>query len=285
MIHLTVTHKGNSFTVPLPYHPAFLQVQLDMIGIRQDACQVPVTSNEDEPIQTAFSSDSEAANHLIALFKDRSTLADANTAAHILKFSGPAVKEVLERNLLADEYRNLPSFLTDYTQLHETLGTVRESFYFPLVVCADTEDHGMVELSNFYLRSNLAEVEDAIDAEQNDCGLDMSRYFTAGDDPSLKDKLVSIVWRLEDRKGIVFGRVDVGLRAELDARETQVLKDWILGQNSDGFGEGFEQRPISTEDGDLYVSFWNSGDDYFIMTSQEFETYMEQQNGLSLGGM
>ena len=49
------------------------------------------------------------------------------------------------------------------------------------------------------------------------------------------------------------------------------MKEWISGQNSDGLGEGFEQRPIETEDGDLHVHFWNSGNDYRIVTDGEIE--------------
>lgn len=283
MICVTVEHEGKTFSIDLPYHPGFLQVQLDMIGIRQDACQIPITSNPDEPIQVKFVSESESGRQLISLFQNQATLADANAAAHILKFAGPAIKEVLDRKLIAGEYHSLTAFTTDSIQLRETLGSVRESFYFPLVVCADTEDYGTIEIPNIYLRSNFADVEDSIEAEQKDCGLDMSRYFTVGDDPFVKDKLVSMAWHIEERKGIVYGRVDVGLQAELDARETQVLKDWILGQNSDGFGEGFEQRPVPTADGNLYVSFWNPGNDYFIMTREEFDAYLEPQSGLSIG--
>ena len=52
--------------------------------------------------------------------------------------------------------------------------------------------------------------------------------------------------------------------------------------NSDGFGEGLEQRPIETEDGDLYLSMWNSGDDYFIYDENEMNEYLSQQQN---GGM
>ena len=47
-------------------------------------------------------------------------------------------------------------------------------------------------------------------------------------------------------------------------------------------GEHFEQQPIDTEDGDLYVSFWNSGDDYAIMTQDELDAYIESQ-GMKMG--
>ena len=64
--------------------------------------------------------------------------------------------------------------------------------------------------------------------------------------------------------------------------EEEILKDYIAGQNSDGWGEHFEQQPIDTEDGDLYVSFWNSGDDYSIMTQDELDEYIESQ-GMKMG--
>ena len=54
--------------------------------------------------------------------------------------------------------------------------------------------------------------------------------------------------------------------------------------HNDGWGEHFEQQPIDTEDGDLYVSFWNSGDDYAIMTQDELDAYIESQ-GMKMGGM
>ena len=61
------------------------------------------------------------------------------------------------------------------------------------------------------------------------------------------------------------------------------MKDGISGQNSDGFGEGFEQRPIETDEGDMYVSFWNSGDDYFIRTKEEMDEALGQ--GMKMEGM
>ena len=42
--------------------------------------------------------------------------------------------------------------------------------------------------------------------------------------------------------------------------------------------------PMDTMDGELFVSFWNSGDDYAMMTESEFEEYL-QQNEMHMGGM
>lgn len=41
---------------------------------------------------------------------------------------------------------------------------------------------------------------------------------------------------------------------------------------------------IDTEDGSLYVSFWNSSDDYAVMTKDEFEDYL-QNTEMTMGGM
>ena len=52
----------------------------------------------------------------------------------------------------------------------------------------------------------------------------------------------------------------------------------IVGQNSDGFGEGLEQREIPTEDGDLFVSMWNFGDDYFVYDEEEMKAHLSGEN-------
>jgi hypothetical protein len=72
---------------------------------------------------------------------------------------------------------------------------------------------------------------------------------------------------------------------ESTSHRFEAIKDGISGQNSDGFGEGFEQREIHTDDGDLYVSFWQSGNDYFVHTQSEMDEYINQGQGLKMGGM
>ena len=54
--------------------------------------------------------------------------------------------------------------------------------------------------------------------------------------------------------------------------------------HKDGYGEHFEQQPIDTEDGKLYVSFWSFDDNYSIMTRDELDAYIDDQS-MTMGGM
>ena len=110
------------------------------------------------------------------------------------------------------------------------------------------------------------------------------KLMSIGYDAGLKDKLASMVWGVAVYRGELFGKIECSLKEEMTPAEEEILKDYITGQNSDGWGEHFEQQPIDTEDGDLYVSFWNSGDDYSIMTHDELDEYIANE-GMQMGGM
>jgi len=56
------------------------------------------------------------------------------------------------------------------------------------------------------------------------------------------------------------GCLTVELKEPLLDDEQTVLCNYISGQYSDGWGEGFEQREIEVEDGKLYVHFWQDHD-------------------------
>ena len=110
----------------------------------------------------------------------------------------------------------------------------------------------------------------------------MAAYYN--EDDGVSEKLTSAVWSVELHGNRLFGRIDCSLKEALTAEETEALRDWLTGQCSDGLGEGFEQQPIDTMDGELFVSFWNSGDDYAMMTESEFDEYL-QNTETQTGGM
>lgn len=82
----------------------------------------------------------------------------------------------------------------------------------------------------------------------------------------------------------LYGVMECKVREPLNGEEMHILKNYVSGQMSDGWGEGFEQHPIHVEDGDLYVSFWSSGKWWEIMTGEEFFGEQAQEKGVGMSG-
>ena len=114
----------------------------------------------------------------------------------------------------------------------------------------------------------------------------MAEYFHGNN--GVSEKLRSAEWDFERRNGELYGCITVQTAGPLTEDEEQDLKDWITGQNSDGLGEGFEQREIYFEGGHrgafMYVSLWSPDDDYFVDNQDEFEDRLMNQ-GMTMGGM
>ena len=86
---------------------------------------------------------------------------------------------------------------------------------------------------------------------------------------SINTKVHSAVFTVDSRGGELWGVAECRVAGELSDTEMDTLKEFITGQASDGWCEGFEQREISVDDGgELHVHFWNS-DEWSIQTEQE----------------
>lgn len=282
MIHAIIKNERNTLSIEFPQSLPDVYEKMLSIGATRPWL-TPLTSRENSPVQVKLSSDSELGNHLIRVLNGKNTVADANFLAMVVQEASPDIQEQLHRNILSDQYCSMKEVVDAVRQMTFDSGPVKRTYYCPLDGYLDDGDsEEPVPVENSFLRSYRWAIEDALAKDRDRDERDMAHYFNRDD--GLKSKLASAVWGVEEYRRRLFGVIRCSLKEEPTEKEEDVLKDWICGQNSDGFGEHFEQLPIDTEEGDLYLSFWNYSKDYSIMTHDELDEYIDSQ-GLTMGGM
>ena len=270
MINAIIYHGENTLVLELPRSIYDIHEKLMSIGYAGGPNQVKMYGRI------------EMGNHLIRMLSEENTLADANTLAFAVLNASDDIKLKLGEKIVKDQYVSIPEIVADIRQMTYDAGPIKRTFYCPLVGNIEDGYDDTFTVGSSFLRDYAWAIEDAIEKDRRLDDQDMAQYFH--EDAGLKDKLASMVWGVEAYRGELFGKIECSLKEEMIPAEEEILKDYITGQNSDGWGEHFEQQPIDTEDGDLYVSFWNSGDDYAIMTQDELDAYIESQ-GMKMGGM
>ena len=124
-------------------------------------------------------------------------------------------------------------------------------------------------------RSELADYEEQIQkailkerhVEEEPRGL--IHYFDGN--RQVAAKVISAFPRVQNIRGELFGVLECSICQPLTQNEIYELKNFWDGQMSDGWGEGFEQRPIYTQEGELYVSFWTQERHWGVMTEEELD--------------
>ena len=282
MITAIIRNKSNTLVLDFPRSIYDLYEKLQSVGIMRSPKQIPLTDSEDEDIGVKLFSDNDFGNHLLLTLHEKNTIADANMLTLVIGSASEDIKEELEQNILYDQYDSMDEVINAVRQMTQDAGPVKAVFFCPLIGNIDEGDGDMFTVGDSYLADSEDEINDALKEYTANDENDMAAYYN--EDDGVSEKLTSAAWSVELHGDRLFGRIDCGLKEALTAEETEALRDWLTGQCSDGLGEGFEQQPIDTMDGELFVSFWNSGDDYAMMTESEFEEYL-QQNEMQMGGM
>ena len=280
LITAVINNRGNTLVVDMPRDRMDLDTKLYSIG-QELSHNTPITEDPDSEVPVKLSADSDIGVHMIKLFNDSHTLRDVNNLANAVMNAPDEVKEALESDILNDQFSTPDELIENVKKQTFEAGQYTETFYFPLVGMLEDEAYDdEYEVGNPFLMDYKWDISELVEKEQDaDLG-DMKDYFY--DDDNAQAKMVTARWDVAEKNGRLFGKVDFKLREPFTAEEKEKVREWVRGQNSDGFGEGLEQRPIETEDGDLYVSMWNSGDDYFIYDENEMNNYLSQQQS---GGM
>ena len=161
---------------------------------------------------------------------------------------------------------------------------VTEYYYCPLVARVYPRDEygGYDEYPDDYDGDFLVQYEDKIRKlirQEELCGENLMKFFAVSD--GAVSKLKEIHFGTQNVDGILYGKIRVELTEQLTEEEYAEIKEFLIGQCADGFGEGLEQREIEIPEGIMYISFWNA-DDYFMLNENEFDEHL---TGLEMGGI
>lgn len=283
MIKFILRNKEERLIDDLPRDRYDLLNNMKGIGIRKQLSDIKLSDDEENDIGIKLYSDNDVGNHLILVLNEKNTLEEVNNICFKMLDADESVKEELEQNIIHDQYNSLPSIEKDINEMTDNLIKHRLSFYCPLV-CEVVEDDGYShDQDGTFLVDYEDEIVKAIEKVNSFDIHNMAYYFD--DNKNIKEKLVKIDFGVENVEGELFGKIDFCLKDTVTSNETDIMREWVIGQCSDGWGEGFEQREIKTDESDIYVSFWNPSGKYFMYSEEEFNQHINQQSDITLGGM
>lgn len=111
-----------------------------------------------------------------------------------------------------------------------------------------------------------------MDMPEEEVGRGLMAYYREGD--AVGEKVRSLTVGVEEYGGQLWGVSTIEVAEDLTPDELNTLRQYISGQYSDGFGESLEQREITIDRGELYVSLWSSEPGFCVMTAEEFAQHL-----------
>ena len=105
------------------------------------------------------------------------------------------------------------------------------------------------------------EIRKAVEESKLWTGPNLMEYY--GERDSVREKVKSLEVTVVEYKGELKGCAVATVTQGLDQQELEQLKDYLTGQYSDGWGEGFEHDLIQSGNVQMYVNFWNRSEFHF----------------------
>ena len=273
------TQETETYDVVNEFNQFFNQAK--EYGLINSIFSLRVNAMRDENAPIRLHADSDVGNGLLSILDGDDSLYEVRVIDEEISDVPEEHREYLESNLVNEQYSDVDELFNDIKATTKFFAPVKMSFFCPLAGNINDHEGDYYEADGAILTENIDKIEDAIMSEQAR-ELKMGEYIS--DHADIKGKVLFAEWGVEEHRGALYGKIDCYLSEELSPEETERLKDAITGQNSDGLGEDFEQREIHIDDGDLYVSYWQSGDEYFLHTEDEFDEYLSQMGGMRFGG-
>ena len=273
---------GKAVTIEMPSDSYQISSQLWENDIRISPSRLKLSSDSNGGVTVSLQATDTTGEQFISLFGSGNSLSDVNNAASAVWNARPEIRSEMEQRILNGRYSNPGEVLRDVRAVTQEMAPVKLSFYCPLKGQINQWDGDMEGICNGTLLENQEKIEALLEEEQQPEDGDMAHYLV-GDNPELYRKLYLAEFCVEEIGGELYGRIDCWFTQRPSEEEIDYLREEIIGQAADGFGEHFEQQPIRIDEGDLYVSFWDCGDDYFMYTEDEMDDHLH--NPMTMGGM
>ena len=247
----------------------------------QETLNAKIGSGDGE-IKVSFSGENEFESKLISLIRPGNRLSTINCVCGFYENLPSVDKSDIQDAVLSGRVFSFSDF--GKLVIDRRQQDVTEYYYCPLIARVYLRDEygGYDEYPDDYGGDFLVQYEEKIRKlikQEELRGENLATYFSGSD--GAVSKLKEIHFGTQNVDGVLYGKIRVELTEQLTEEEDAEIKEFLIAQCADGFGEGLEQREIEISEGIMYVSFWNA-DDYFMLNENEFD---ERLTGLEMGGI
>ena len=244
----------------------------------QETLNAKIGGGGDE-IKVTFSGESEFESKLISLIRPGNRLSIINCICGFYENLPSADKTDIQDAVMSGKVFTFSDF--GKLVIDRRQQDVTEYYYCPLVARVYPRDEygGYDEYPEDYDGDFLVQHEDKIRKlikQEELRGENLATYF-AGSDGAVS-KFKEIHFGTQNVDGVLYGKIRVELNEQLTEEEDAEIKEFLIGQCADEFGECLEQREIEIPEGIMYVSFWNA-DDYFMLGEEEFDKHLIEMKG------